>query len=219
MRPWSYSRLGTYEDCPKQYWYKYVEGMPGFRPSSPAASRGTLLHSKAEAYLKDEIKIYPPEFQKVSSHTMMLKHIKATPEQKLAVTDTWEPCDYDAPEAYFRAIIDIVYPTLECKVINVEDWKTGQAYPEHAEQLRNYTAVAAAHYPDAEEYHTRLIYIDQGIVTKPIVTTKERVKPIRLMMDGRIKNAEEDAIWPTTPSVSACRWCDYARKHGGPCAF
>jgi hypothetical protein len=216
MRPWSYSRLSTWETCPAQYRYSYIEKLPGFRPESPAANRGTLLHEKADLYLKGEIKIYPPEFQRVATHLMSLKAKKALSEEKLAAREDWSPCEYKDKDAYFRAIIDVLY--MEGPVCNVEDHKTGQVYDSHAIQLSDYVAIAAAHYPDAEEYRTRLIYVDQGIVTKPRITEADRVKPIRLMLDGRIKNAEEDTIFPTRAG-SHCKWCDYSRRYGGPCSF
>jgi len=216
MRPWSYSRLSTYEECPKSYWYSYVENMPGFRPPSPAANRGSNIHTAAEEYLKNVRKIYPPELQKVSGHAMLLKSKKAQSELKLAVTDQWEPCAYNAPEVYLRGVIDILYE--EENAIHIQDWKTGQVYDSHSIQMENYVAIAAAHYPTATSYITRLVYIDQGIVTPPKRTESARLKPIRLLLDGRIKNAEEDAIYPTTPGAG-CKWCDYSKKYGGPCQY
>jgi len=215
-RPWSYSRKGTYTDCPKQYWYKYVERLPGFRPASTAANRGQTIHAAAEDYLKAGV-MYPKELQKVAGHAMAIKGRKAIPELKYAVTETWEACDYEAPEAYFRGIIDITYESDEGKTLHIEDWKTGQVYPEHAKQLEEYVALAAPQWPLAEEYATRLIYIDQGVVTPIKKYAKEKLKPIRIMMDAVIQSAESDTIFPETPSTSACRWCDYHAKHGGPC--
>jgi len=216
MRPWSYSRLSTYTDCPAQYNYKYVERAEGHRPDSPAASRGSDLHSAAEAYLKDELKIYPPEFQRISGHCMLLKSKGAQSEAKLAVKEDWTPTEYDSADVYFRAIIDVIY--VDENVLHIQDWKTGQVYPSHAVQLEKYVAVAAAHYPEATEYRTRLLYIDQGVVTPAKVTLPVRLKPIRMMIDGEIKNAESDEIYPTR-SGQHCRWCDYSKKFGGPCKF
>ena len=214
MRPWSYSRLSTYEDCPRQYQYSYVENLPGFRPESPAASRGSAIHTMAEEYLLGKRMIYPPELQKVSAHAMSLKAKKATAEQKLAVNDKWEPDDYKSPTAFFRGIIDVCY--TEGDAVHIQDWKTGQVYDSHPKQMEVYVALAAAHYPEAKVFHTRLIYVDQGIVTQPKVTERERLKPIRLLLDGRIKIAEEDEIFPTRAG-SHCRWCNYSAKYGGPC--
>jgi hypothetical protein len=214
MRPWSYSRLSTYEDCPKQYFYAYKESLPSSRPSSPAAERGTNIHKSAEEYLLDVRKIYPPELQKVAGHAMLLKGKRAKPEVKLAVKDDWTPCSFDDPEAYLRAVIDILY--LEENVLHIQDWKTGQVYDTHAVQLETYVAIAAAHHPEATEYRGRCVYIDQGVISTPKVTPAERLKPIRLLLDGRIKNAETDEIFPVRAGQH-CRWCGYSKRHGGPC--
>jgi len=216
MRPWSYSRRMTWEECPKQYWWHYVEKVPGSRPPSTAANRGHDLHALAERYLIGELKIYPPEFQRISAHMMALKSKKARPEQKLAVTAAWEPCEYDAPEAYMRGIIDVIYE--EDNAVHIQDWKSGQVYPEHSIQMEDYVAIASAHYPTATSYITRLLYIDQGLVTKPKITAPERLKPIRMLIDGQINNAESDTIFPVRPG-GHCKWCDYAKKYGGPCQF
>jgi len=215
-RPWSYSRLSTYEDCPKQYQYSYVENLPGFRPPSPASERGTKIHEQGEHYLLGKIKIYPPEFQKVSGHLMMLKAKAAIPELKMAVNEKWEAVDYKAPDAYFRGIIDVHYETEDGAVVCIEDFKTGQVYDSHPKQMETYVAICAAHYPNAKTFLTRLIYIDQGVVTPAKATNVERLKPIRMLMDGRIKNAEEDTIFPVRPGNS-CKWCDYSKRYGGPC--
>jgi CRISPR/Cas system-associated exonuclease Cas4 (RecB family) len=216
VRPWSYSRKSTYDECPKEYWYQYVENVPGFKPASPAADRGSDLHLKGEHYLKGELKIYPPEYQKVAGHLMMLKAKDAIPEMKMAVSDKWEPVDWAAPEAYFRGIIDVHYEAEDGKVVHIEDFKTGKAYDSHPKQMETYVALVAPHYPKAQTFHTRLIYIDQGIITPPKITNVERLRPIRLMLDGAIKNAEEDTIFPVRAG-SHCKWCSYSQRYGGPC--
>ena len=222
MRPWSWSRLSTYDECPKEYWYHYVEGMPGFRPPSTSADRGKALHSQGENYLLGKIKIYPPEFQKVSTHLMNLKAREAMPEMKMAANDKWEAIDYEDKSAYFRGIIDVHYvdetegPEGYLKTVHIEDFKTGQVYDSHPKQMEAYVSLCASEYPEANRFITRLIYIDLGVITPQKVTERERIKPIRLLLDGRIKNAEEDTIFPTRAG-SHCKWCDYSQRHGGPC--
>lgn len=213
-RPWSYSRLNCYDTCPKQYAYKYVDNLPSARPPGKAAERGTAIHTKAEMYLRGEIPMYPPELQKVAAHAMMLKAKQATAEQKLAVTIEWKPTEWDAPDAYLRAILDINYKDVD--TVHVQDWKTGKVYDSHKDQLNLYIAVIAAHV-EGKEYIGRCVYIDEGNVSPPKVVAADRVKPIRLMIDGRIKNAEADTIFPTRSGMH-CKWCDYSGIHyNGPC--
>jgi len=218
MRPWSYSRLSTYEECPKQYWYSYVENMPGFREESPAKDRGRDIHAEAEAYLKGELTMYPSSLQRVAAHAMLLKSKKATSEQSLAVNDKWEPCEYDSTETYLRGIIDISFTqeVEDGEEVHVEDWKTGQAYNSHPIQMEMYVALMSAYHPKAVRYVTRLIYTDLGMVTPPKITEPIRIKPIRMMLDGRIANAEADEIFPVRVG-SHCKWCEYSSRYGGPC--
>ena len=215
MRPWSYSRLSTWETCPRQFQYYYVEKLEGHRPESPAANRGLLIHDKADKYLRGELKMYPFEFQKVSGHMMLLKAKKVQSEVKLAVKEDWTPCDYKAEDAYFRAILDVLY--VENGICHIQDHKTGEVYPSHPIQLADYVPIAAAHYPNME-YETRLIYVDKGVVTPPKKTASDKLKGIKIMLDGRIKNAEDDNIFPTRAGAH-CKWCDYSSRYGGPCAF
>jgi len=216
VRPWSYSRLSCYEDCPKQYWYSYVENVPGFREPSPAAERGTDIHAKAEQYLVGQLKIYPPELQKVSSHAMKLKTIGAKAEVKLGAKEDWSPCGFEDKDAMIRGIIDILYEVPDG--VHIQDWKTGQVYGSHASQMEFYTALVAAHYPTATNYFTTLVYIDQGLVTRPRSVDPGRIKPIRMLLKGRIENAEADTIFPVQPG-SQCKWCDYSKRYGGPCQY
>jgi len=219
MRPWSYSRLSCYEECPKQYWYQYVENLPSARPEGVAATRGKTIHFAGEQYLRGELKIYPPEFQKVSGHLMMLKAKDAIPELKMAANDKWEAVDWAAPEAYFRGIIDVHYETEEedgSSIVYIEDFKTGKVYDSHPKQMEMYVSLVASHYEKAKAFVTRLVYIDQGVVTTPKTYDVIRVKPIRLMLDGRIRMAEEDEIFPVRPGQH-CRFCDYSQRFGGPC--
>jgi hypothetical protein len=178
-------------------------------------NRGVNIHEQAEAYLLKKKPMYPPELQKVAAHAMMLKAKNAEPEKQLGVKEDWSPCSYDDKDAYFRIVIDILY--FENKICHIQDWKSGQVYDKHTSQLEEYTAVAAAHYPDLD-YVVRLIYVDQGFLTKPRTIPANRVKPIRLMLDGRIKIAEADKIYPTRAGPH-CKWCDYSSRYGGPCKF
>ena len=56
---WSYSRLGTYESCPKKAYYRYIEKIP--EEQHPAAERGIKIHGLAEQYIKGELEEMPKE--------------------------------------------------------------------------------------------------------------------------------------------------------------
>jgi PD-(D/E)XK nuclease superfamily len=216
MRPWSYSRKSCYDECPRAYKYQYKDKLESSRPPSVAADRGTDIHLAGENYLRGLIKIYPPEFQKVAPHLMNLKMKDAIPELKMAVDENWVAIDWADPNVYFRGVIDVHYEAEDGKVVHIEDFKTGKVYDSHPKQMETYVALVASHYPKAQTFITRLIYIDQGIVTPPKATNMERLKPIRLLLDGAIKNAEADTDFPMKPG-GHCKWCGYSQRFGGPC--
>lgn len=51
-RPLSFSSLGVYRDCPRQYKYKNVDNLPFDKPSYHYMDVGTLVHKAIEVYLK-----------------------------------------------------------------------------------------------------------------------------------------------------------------------
>ncbi len=239
MRPWSFSRLNTAEECLAQYNYQYRERLPPSRPSSPAANRGILIHEKADLYLKNKLPIYPAELQKVAGHAMLLKRLGALGEQKYAVNEKWEPLDFNEKDAMLRGIVDVVHvskeipipepvplntvrestpaDTAERTIVGIEDWKSGQVYPDHPKQLELYVGLVAPFFPEADEFRTRLIYTDQAVVTPIRVVSKARAEGIKTMLDGRIKKIEEVKTYPVSPGPH-CRFCNYSKRFGGPCA-
>lgn len=238
MRPWSFSRLNCIEQCPAQYNYQYVERMPSSRPKSPAAERGIAIHEKADLYLKGGLPVYPPELQKVAGHAMLLKRLGALGEQKYAVTENWEPTDFNSPDAYLRGIVDVVFTQTEIPIpeaqqlntvqkideevkpktiVSIQDWKSGQVYPDHVPQLELYVGLTVPHFPKADEFKIRLVYVDSGVITPDRVVSRARAEGMADMLKGRIANAEKETIFPVKPGQH-CRFCNYSKRFGGPCA-
>lgn len=215
--PWSYSRYDAYEECPKQFSYKYVENLPSPRPFNAAASRGSGIHEEAEQYLAGKINRYPASLQKVAGHAMLLKRLEAKPEQEFCIKEDWTPSTqgWNGKDVYIRAKMDVVY--VKDGVLHVEDWKTGQIYDSHKKQLEMYAPIAQVFYPDVTEVRVRPIYIDQGQVPKQVVIPVERLKGSRMLIDAKIQQAEKDENFLIRPGQH-CRFCDYSRRFGGPCA-
>ncbi len=217
MRPWSFSRLSTAEECLAQYKYSYLDRLLSSRPPSPAANRGKAIHSKAEDYLLGKVSIYPAELQKVASHAMKLKSLHAIPEKKYALLEDLTPTEFDDPKAFVRGILDVTYTSNEGKRVHIQDWKTGQVYADHPKQLETYVALVAPFFPDAEEFETRLIYIDQGTIPEPRIVSKARASGMQIMLKERILTVEKETIFPVKPGQH-CRFCNYSKRFGGPCA-
>lgn len=214
MRPWSYSRLTTYEECPAQYRYCYVEKLPGIeKDPSTGAGRGTRVHKSAEDFLTGAASTFDRELSQQSTLLHALKARGAIPEKRIGVADDWSDVGYDSPTVMLRGSQDVYI--IENKEVTVYDWKTGKVYDSHKDQMDFYAVLASCIAPEAERIITKLVYVDLGITT-PKEYPADHIPPLKVLLKTRIQNAEADTILPVRPGPH-CTWCDYSKRKGGPC--
>ena len=108
---WSYSRLGTYESCPKKAYYKYIEQLP--ETQHPAAARGTHIHGLAEDYIVGTIKELPKELRLFSDGFEKLREDylaeKVFVEQDWAFDKFWESAPWTGDNTWGRYKIDAFF--------------------------------------------------------------------------------------------------------------
>jgi RecB family exonuclease len=75
----SYSSISTYENCPLQYRYRYLEKLPGRR--TPALAFGEALHEALRAWYHQPVPVPPP-----------VEHLLAS------LDEAWDPSVYASPE-------------------------------------------------------------------------------------------------------------------------
>jgi hypothetical protein len=128
-------------------------------------------------------------------------------EKKLGFTRSWQPCNFDAPEAFFRMVIDFHFRQNELVV--VRDWKSTYRMPESVEndlQLMTYAwGVCRALYPDAQEVLLELYFLRYGR-TRKILLTPADLKGVPEELESRIAKIESDQKFEPRPG-SFCDWC------------
>jgi len=139
-----------------------------------------------------------------------LREHSPSPEAKYAVTETWESCDYDHPETYFRGAADLRYKLDD--TVYILDWKSGKMYPDHPAQGRAYMAMEE----DAERYVTKFVYLDNpGLISEQQYVKGYRDaerKELSMLIDC----INVDTVYEPTPSQQSCQWCPLSwRKNGG----
>jgi putative RecB family exonuclease len=231
IKAWSPSRLVTYETCPAQAKYKYVEKLP--EPPAPALDRGTRIHSEAEQFIIGDGAV-SADLQRVKGELKRLRAAyrkgKVKVEQALAFNDSWKPVDWFSQEAWLRCKIDVVEEARPktrnralLKVVRVTDWKSGKNNArdaeKHAQQLNLY-ALAVLSAEEAEFATGRLIFTDTGeFVEKPEGTLSMKdVLTTREIWEARVEPMLTDKEFAPTPNFT-CRWCAYSKAKGGPCKF
>lgn len=210
---WSYSRLTTYEKCPKKFKYKIdrVREAP-----SPAMERGSRIHKDAEEFLKGKHKKVPATLLAFEPELKELRKLEAVPEEQIAVTSAWQRVEWFSPEAWLRIVIDARHLIPARQSTKVIDFKTGRMYQEHLDQLELYSLVFfRLGRGTLREVEGELWYIDHTEIVHHTFGESE-VDDFEFRWRERIDPMLKAKEYPPTPG-SHCRWCGFAASKGGPC--
>ena len=179
-------------------------------------ARGTRLHSMCEDFVTGKIQSVPHEIQKIGPLLLSLQVAGAKAEEVWMLDRDWMPTD-DQDKAWVKAIIDVHH--VADGILHVKDYKSGQMYPDHLNQLELYGLIGLAKYPDVKRVDTSAVYIDVGYENnESTILPSMSIK----LIDKWHTDAERmmvDEVYEPVPSPQNCRWCPYAKFKGGPCEY
>ncbi len=151
--PYSASRLGVYEQCPRKFKYNYVDKIKVPFVPSIHLTRGKIIHHLLEFHnklsLKESIAKMKLDEQIVGSpfytkevikecigvyqsfiETDMAKELfgdlELGTELHLGLDYKLNPCDYFGKEVLFRGMLDRVVVDTASDVVKIIDWKSGK---------------------------------------------------------------------------------------------
>lgn len=163
---WSYSRMKSFETCPKQFYHVSVLKEHPFR-ETPETRYGNEFHKAAELYIMRGREL-PGKF---AHYRDTLDTLNARPgrkycELKLGLTRDIEPCEYfDTRRIWFRAIIDLLI--IDSDTADVVDYKTGKsARYADPDQLELMALTVMAHYPDVKRVRAGLVFVVADALVK-----------------------------------------------------
>lgn len=189
--PWSYSRLTSFETCPRRYFRLSVQ-KDIKEEQSQAIIDGNTTHKAFELRIRDGKQL--PIHLRV--HEPMLAAIVSSPgekivEQQIALSVEWQPVEWFAPDVWLRVKSDLTQYKGDYGI--VWDWKTGRPHEDFT-QLKLNAAVLLLLAPEIET------------IIPAYYWTKQR----RMDTGGhRIKRADVPEIWG--PILT--RVAEYQRAH------
>ena len=208
---WSYSRLGTYESCPKKAYYKYIEQLP--ETQHPAAARGTRIHGLAEDYIVGNIKELPKELRLFSDGFEKLREDwlaeKVFVEQDWAFDIDWDTAPWRGDTTWGRYKIDAFFK--EGDYGKVIDFKTGKYWSNevgYKDQCSLYACGVFSRFPDLQNVETELWYLDHQKISR-FAFSKEEIQEVQDNFTSRAQATTHDTEFIATPSENACRWCPF----------
>ena len=223
---WSYSRLTTWQQCPRKAKYSYIDKLP--TKTNDAMERGSAIHKLAEHYVKGEIDELPEELELFTEEFELMRHLTEDPhyellvEQQWAFDRNWQKTSWFGKQAWCRVVIDLgVYNKAE-NILTIIDHKTGKARPEHATQLKLYGTAGFSMFPSLAEVNAEMWYLDQGFInTEDNETTTflpEELDDMIAFWNTEAGKMLKDGAFRPNPS-RLCAWCDFSKANGGPCQY
>lgn len=216
---WSYSRLSSYEQCPLQFYEKFIaKSVP--TDDSPAMKRGNEIHKGLAAYLDRKAEGVPRDALVFPRCEQVIQEIHAFPdkvvEQQWGFTANWQPTGWFGKDTWFRSILDVglLYEDKTCEAV---DWKTGKKYGSNMDQMKSQAVAMLQRYRQMTNVTVRLVYLDSG--DEDIAEIKKHEAPsIQQDFERRVGKLMNDTVFAPRPN-DKCRFCPIARSKGGKCSF
>jgi hypothetical protein len=232
FKSWSNSRWNDYSQCPLRAKLKHLDKLP--EPKSPQMDRGIFIAKQEEDYFLGKVSKIPPDIHK-DLHPEF-RRIKKVGQKRLLVEQNWgfdknwKQVDYfDWDNCWLRVKVDVGY--TDGTKVHLYDNKTGGVdkstgglrlsdREKYEEQLDLYRAAGIAQFPDATEFHTKLIYTDIGITfpaTAMVSSAADALKAQKAWSKKVVPMFADKRFLPRPGFY--CRWCHYRKANGGPCKY
>jgi len=206
---WSYSGISLFKQCPKKY--HHLKILKDFtEQETEALLYGSAVHKAAEDHIA-EGKPIPPEYKYMEGY---MERIKAYPgiklaEYKMAIKPDGSRCDFDAPEAWWRGIADLII--LNGDTCRILDYKTGKSarYADTA-QLDLLALAAFTYFPEVQNIKAALLFVVAGELVKK--SYNREVSAAALMQSAQdsyapLQAAYENNVWNPKPNFTCNKYC------------
>jgi RecB family exonuclease len=233
LTSWSYSRYGTYDQCPLKAKLSYIDKLP--QEKGPAMERGAEIHTLAENYLKGVTSRLPKELAKFGDELKMIRALAKKKPHLVNIEDTWAlrsdwtPTVWnDWQGCWLRIKLDVAYIATGDQgqpIAHVIDFKTGSFRRDNQDsylvQLELYALGALIKWQDLAglEVRPELMYLDAGIrFPYPESLTASDLPRLKKEWQKRVKPMLADKRFAPKPN-RFCGWCDWNAQKGGPCKY
>jgi RecB family exonuclease len=204
---WSFSALGRYETCPKQYYHINVKkDVKDEYGDSEAGAEGNAIH---QALFKrvtkgDPLPLAFRQFESTAARFAAAAGDKSG-ELKLALDREFRPTDFFASDVYIRAIIDLLIVRGSHAI--VIDWKTGKVKPDFT-QLALSAAVLSQYAPEIETFDIAFVWLKHKNVSQERYTKHDfkKIWADLIPRATRVEMAIKTSDFPLKPS-GLCGYC------------
>lgn len=203
---WSYSRLKSFETCPKRHLhYDILKDIK--EPETGQMAEGNAVHKALELRIKTKQKLPlgMGQYEEIASKLETLPGEIYT-EQKLALTEEFKPVAFFGKGVWFRTVVD--FCNVEGERAAVIDYKTGKP-AEDRTQLQLLSATVFHHQPDVQRISARLLFLNHDHAERALFMRNDLsgIWSSMLPRVKRLRKAMEDQEYPPKPSGLCRRYC------------
>jgi hypothetical protein len=206
MKPWSYSNLEKFENCPRQFHVvKVLKSV--VEPESEHQLWGKRVHTAFEDCIKSGGKVPLPEgmkhWQSIADKVLAMEGAQIFTEVEVALDGNLRPAEWD--NCWTRGVIDVL--VLGKTSALVIDWKSGKRKP--TDQLKLYAAYVFALYKQINTVHTALVWLPARQIDKETIRRIDvpAIWQRFIQRAARLRIAYENERWPERPSGLCKNYC------------
>src|SRR5574337_510733 len=226
----SWSRLSTYQQCPRKFHLQFITKSFREEEKSIHLVKGEMLHKQLEDYVLAKNGQAPmplgfsPEVRSTIPYVDKLYELYDAlyPEAQVASTKDWKPTEWFGKDAGWRAIWDLT--AIRPQTCFLGDYKSGKVYDygEGFGQLHLSAVIGLNRFADVPEIKAAYVYIEHRKIT-PIKVTREpsdqldnngkpvpHLKQVQEHFDREFERVQMEKEWAPTPNEN-CKWCPATR--------
>lgn len=214
---WSYSSISLFQQCPRKY-YRLRVTKDIVEPPQAHLMYGTAVHKAAEDYVCGGVAL-PPQYEQFKVHLDRLKGLPGDKycEYEMGLTKDFEPCDFKAPDVWFRGIADLL--VIDGDKARIVDYKTGRS-SEYADtkQLELLSLLVFKHFPQVTSVKGGLLFlVAEDIVGAEYGADKQDQSWQKWLPEiTRLETAYETGVWNAKPNFTCRKFCAVADcEHNG----
>lgn len=215
--PWGFSKLQTYQDCPQQFKFRYIDKLR--ETESEALKRGSRIHDALQHYLNGWKDTLPQDidlgFWKM--RLLELRDRKPQTEAAWGVDKNWTPLDnWLHPNTWIRAKSDVFKVNgLKLELI---DFKTGKYREPSPQQIELYAIIGHCFFPQVTQVEAAFWFLDQPEPPLIYKYAPSTLLKLRKVYANKAAPIYKDKTFRPTPG-SYCKFCPFSRQRGGKCEY
>jgi CRISPR/Cas system-associated exonuclease Cas4 (RecB family) len=209
----SWSRLSSYNQCPRKFHLQFITKSFPEEEKSIHLIKGEQLHKQLEDYViaKNGGAAMPlgfsPEVRETLPYVDKLFALYSAvyPEAQVSAGRDWKPLEWFDKSTMYRAIWDVV--ALRDTTCFIGDYKSGKVYPYGSTygQLHLSAVIALNRFPEVPEVNAAYIYIEHKKV-HPIKVTRTELPQVQAHFEAEFEKVQKEVNWDPTPN-EFCKWC------------